>query len=313
MKSSTLRVGLSGRLGNNIFQLINSIIYCHIHQIEEIIFCSQGWHDCGDNLASFLVSSLFLPSGIHIRVEQTSCSSSDNHIMLDDQSLEFSISQYLSASSNLSLAKKDVVSFLSRISSIVCTQNSLEASDIPSSNYIVIHLRGDDVFGKGVPNHYRIPSGYAQPPFSFYTKVLNLILRSNSCPQVIILAQDQLNPVLQVLTDHLENIRVPFKIEFASLPRSFVILQQSKYVISSRGTFVPSILFCSNTNPNVYYFRDEECQYLGSLTSCFMQRYIVKDMLARYTCQGDWMCLPHQKKMMLKYPESALDQPQTIH
>ena len=105
-----------------------------------------------------------------------------------------------------------------------------------------------------------------------------------------------LNPVLQVLTDHLENIRVPFQIEFASLPRSFVILQQSKYVISSRGTFVPSILCCSSMNPNVYYFRDEECQYLGSLMSCFMQRYIVKDMLARYTCQGDWMCLPHQKR-----------------
>lgn len=315
MNASSLKVGLSGRLGNNILQLINSIIYCHIYKIKEIIFDSQGWHRCGDNLAAFLVSPLSLPSGIQIQtqISQSSSFGSDEYqIMLDDHVLENDIFHYLSDYNNLCLARNDVVSFLSRVFAQVQHLNDLEDIQIPSGSYIAIHLRGDDVFGRGVANHYGIPSGYVQPPFCFYKKVLNHIIQSKPQVRVVLLAQDDLNPVLQVLSDYLMGMDVLLDVEFASLPRTIMLLRHATEVISSRGTFVVANLAGARKYPNVYYFRDEECKYLGSLMSCFMKRHIVKDSLSKYTRQGDWMCLPHQIKMMLNYPGWALDPPQCL-
>jgi hypothetical protein len=306
--SSHLLVVLYGRLGNNIVQCINSIAACHIHKVKTIIYDFCGWGNTDDNLAVFLKDYIILPSGLSIHPYDSKLPHKDHLFMIGDPGLYILISKALQDSDMCTSIQKDVIHLLRNLFGSPQSCESADHGFSKKSPLAVIHLRGDDVFGKGVVSLERIPSNYVQPPLSFYLNSIEHILATRDC-RFVVISQDSLNPVLIQLANYLETCQIGDIFTALPLSRTLELIRSADYLISSRGTFIPSLLFSSFKHPDVYFFRDVELGYLSTLSQLFYRSHIIYDQLSRYIQQGEWMNLSFQHKMMLKYPCSALSSP----
>jgi len=307
-RSSHLHVVLYGRLGNNIVQCINSIAACHIYKINTIIYDFCGWGSTNDNLSVFLKDLIILPSGLSIHPCDSKLPPKDHLSMINDPGLYSDISKALQDPGVCTLIQEDVIHLLRNLfdSPQSCDSDDLDFSK--NRPLAIIHLRGDDVFGKGVVSLERIPNNYVQPPLSFYLNSVEHILAKRDC-RFVVISQDSLNPVLIPLAYHLETRQIGDIFTALPLSRTLQLIRSADYLISSRGTFIPSLLFSSSKHPDVFFFRDVELRHLSIISQQMHSSYIIHDQLSKYIQQGEWMNLSFQHKMMLKYPCSALSSP----
>lgn len=150
--------------------------------------------------------------------------------------------------------------------------------------YVVIHIRSGDTFRKKRPHVL-----YTPPPLSFFEYVLN----KHDYKKIIILCEDKVNPLVDKLLGMYENSTYSKN----TLEEDIRILLGATNVISSVGTFVPSLMLLSD-NIKYHYSVDHTEQQLGDY----------------YSFMKPWKNTPQQRAFMLNYkiPESFEISPNAI-
>jgi hypothetical protein len=116
------------------------------------------------------------------------------------------------------------------------------------SDTLVIHIRSGDIFNPGAHGFY------VQPPFSFYTKVIDEMKYEKIH---IVTEPDLRNPAIRLIKDKYPNttIQTSSVIEDCS-----VVLQASHFLCNSQGTFGHMLALMSKNIKNLYlpyYFKPE--------------------------------------------------------
>ncbi|MDA7814738.1 hypothetical protein N8964_00725 [Pontimonas sp.] len=165
---------------------------------------------------------------------------------------------------------------------------------------LTLHLRGGDIFG---PRPHR---KYGQPPWGFYKKILEL---SPGWEEIRVVTEDSENPCLALIVDWCYENGRPVKVLGANIDEAVVEIATARNLVTSRGTFVPAIVFMYPADRNVFYFGAEpHALYHSSGTSVF----IVEDLRGFYeedVLRGNWSNTGHQRFMMKHYGSAGLSSP----
>lgn len=160
---------------------------------------------------------------------------------------------------------------------------TIPKSDTYSEKDLIIHIRSGDIFG---PEPHPI---YAQPPLDFYKKVIE----SNDYTRIILVAEDKGNPCVDALLNLYED-RTEYKQQ--SLEEDIEIILNAKHIVSSFGTFIPTLSVMSNNMLKVYtMFGFNEYKATPSIQLVY---YDYKDYRNSIL---PWKNTEEQRKIMLEY------------
>jgi len=303
-----LRVSLSGRLGNNIIQLAHSIAVCNELNISQLHYDAVGWKDVGDNIAAYYrKNAIVLPSGLKLEFVDSGRRRDTGTILMGDDLYTHSVGLLINKGRRLGATKRDLAFALEYLLDHDEPGSQMGGVNTHHREHVVLHVRGNDVFGEGVPTASRIPTDYAQPPSSFYLLALeDIFAQIKSEPLVTLLSQDNLNPARQDIERFLISKGVEFNTRSPDMKTAARSVRRATYIIASRGTFVPGLRLGTRTKCCLYYFRDIELNHLAKIKNSHEEIRVVEDTLGKYTKRGDWMALREQVKMISAYPSSAL-------
>ena len=161
---------------------------------------------------------------------------------------------------------------------------------------LAIHLRGGDVFGP------RQPRAYGQPPLSYY----ELVLRSAPWKEVVLVHQDESNPVLPGIRDLCRKLKIEVKTQSGTVLEDIGTLLRAESIVAGRGTFVPAIANLSRYCTTVFFFEDK-CNLIPRRSGIRLIR--VADLEKNYKdaiLSNNWQNTPEQREMMTSYPLSSL-------
>ena len=116
---------------------------------------------------------------------------------------------------------------------------------------LVVHLRGGDVFGDPAP------SAYGQPPLSFYT----LVVSSRQWSRVVVVAEDDKNPVYGQLVSYLAEQGIPCERVSGDLLSDLHVLAGAQHLVVASGTFGRAVVVCSDEVRHVYEFEQTGVLY----------------------------------------------------
>jgi hypothetical protein len=169
-----------------------------------------------------------------------------------------------------------------------------EAPPLPMDT-LVIHIRSGDVFRER-PHH-----SLGQPPLSFYEKVLE-----HSRPQnVVLVYEDTLNPVIPNLQARLESLSIPYSIHSGDLRSDLQLLLSARQLVTGNGTFGQAVLVLSPHIERWYDFGEGKERFPTSRRRSVVS---ITDREGDYVAAlGRWENSPRQRDLMLEYPSSNLD------
>lgn len=161
---------------------------------------------------------------------------------------------------------------------------------------LAIHLRGGDVFGP------RKPRAYGQPPLSYY----ELVLRSAPWKEVVLVHQDESNPVLPGIRDLCRELNIEVRNQSGTALEDIRTLLRAESIVAGRGTFVPAVANLSRYCTTVFFFEDK-CNLIPKRSGIRLVR--VADLEKNYKVailSNNWQNTPEQREMMTSYPLSSL-------
>lgn len=161
---------------------------------------------------------------------------------------------------------------------------------------LAIHLRGGDVFGP------RKPRAYGQPPLSYY----ELVLRSAPWKEVVLVHQDESNPVLPGIRDLCRELNIEVRNQSGTALEDIRTLLRAESIVAGRGTFVPAVANLSRYCTTVFFFEDK-CNLIPKRSGIRLVR--VADLEKNYKVailSNNWQNTPGQREMMTSYPLSSL-------
>jgi tetratricopeptide (TPR) repeat protein len=165
---------------------------------------------------------------------------------------------------------------------------------------LVIHIRAGDIFEKEGGHPF-----YGQPPLAYYL----MILRQRPWRSVHVVYQDDANPVLQPLLDHLNAEGIEPRTVVTGRTSTIEFLLTAKTIVAGRGTFIPAVAGLSSNLRRLYSF--EKMTGLGGRWDDppGIEQIVVIDDPGDYRraiMSRNWENRPDQLELMLHYPESAL-------
>jgi hypothetical protein len=301
-KMRPLRIQLYGRLGNNILQIINAISLSHLVGNVHVYYDYGSFSDTMDNISCILGSqSLLLPDGITIHTGSFCFSAAGLgvHTLMDSTHVDSLVEHSIEASAP---CRNGILSFLAAVRN--------EIADFSSGSQLVLaHIRGGDVFAnESKATNAVVPRAYTQPPLSYYRVAIREIQGLYPEAGLFIQAQDSCNPVLEPLRRCLaHNKSISSASHSSALGNALCNVLSANHLISSRGTFIPSLALLSANCKTITFFRRPELPYLASLFALLgISVYVIADMAGMYTPEQEWFNLACQRKIMTKYPASFL-------
>lgn len=175
-----------------------------------------------------------------------------------------------------------------------------------SSNHgriLTIHLRSGDVFSEASPY-----DKLGQPPLSYYIMAIE-----HYAPEAVLMVhEDNLNPVIQLLQDYLNDRGLPNSSASSGDLRSDVLaIAHASALVMSRGTFAKGIVALRDTLKTCYLFCEQYCSEIDQVSG-FVDASV--DLYNIYDANGDyardvlfsWAGSDHQKQMMREYPREHL-------
>jgi len=148
---------------------------------------------------------------------------------------------------------------------------------IIKSNDLLIHIRSGDIF-KNNPH-----GGYTPPPLSYYIHIID----TNTYNNIYLIAENKANPCIQRLLDLYPNI----KFTEQSLTLDLELVLGAQNIVSSVGSFIPSILQLSPRSHNVYS---------PAYDNQNINKYNIK--LGKYkTLMSPWKNTPTQRNILLTH------------
>ena len=161
---------------------------------------------------------------------------------------------------------------------------------------LTIHVRGGDVFSDN-PEEL-----YGQPPWAFYQRVLE----SQKWNRVIMVTEDEANPVVTRITDWCVLRGTPLRRTGDSFTSAIEAISQGTHLVGGTGTFLGAIIYLSGGTRVLYQFEVD-----GSPFICHKQVSVltVRDEAGEYVesiMRGNWKNTPVQRDLMISYPLSKL-------
>jgi hypothetical protein len=109
---------------------------------------------------------------------------------------------------------------------------------IDFQNTLIIHVRGGDSM-KG--NHL---INFKHPPYYFYKK----IIEENIFENILLVIEDQSNPIIQKLLNNYKNIKITFNDQY----EDFKIIMNAHHFVNSSSSFSSSAILFNNNLKNFY-------------------------------------------------------------
>ena len=165
-------------------------------------------------------------------------------------------------------------------------------------NCLTIYLRSGDVFSHKPEPHY------AQPPWAFYEKVLEF----KPWTRVEIVAEDRGNPTHGPILEWCRDRGIPVNVLGAKLEDAVEAVVRSTHLISARGTFVPSLLYLTDDDKEVFQFHDDKNSLMGGRN---LTLWRVTDNDGDYVASvmsNNWANSEAQRALMLEYPADSLSE-----
>lgn len=165
----------------------------------------------------------------------------------------------------------------------------IKADNILLNNYLVIHIRSGDIFKK------KIRTNYKPPPLAYYEE----IIEKTNYENIIIVCEDDRNPVLYKLIEKYKNI----KWKKNTLEEDIKIILSAKNIVTSVGTFIPSLLLLSE-NVNKLYLSSNPRKLKEYLLLLDNLEHIYFNYNDYYRKIKKWKALNHQKKFLINYKKN---------
>jgi hypothetical protein len=163
---------------------------------------------------------------------------------------------------------------------------------------LTIYLRSGDVFSHNPEPHY------AQPPWAFYEKVLEF----KPWSRVEMVAEDEGNPNQVPILRWCQERDIPVDVIGARLEDAVQAVVRSTHLISARGTFIPSLLFLTDDDKEVFQFQDDKNPLM---TGKNLTLWRVTDNDGHYVAavmSRNWANTEAQRALMLDYPGDSLSE-----
>ena len=167
---------------------------------------------------------------------------------------------------------------------------------------LTIHIRSGDIF-KG-----KVHPGYGQPPLCYYTESID-----HFKPDLVELVyENDLNPTIPALINHLESKSIKFNIfSSGNLRDDINVLLRAKALVVGMGTFARGILTLSENVETFYSFQKGFTESFMSSESIKLnsEGIIIFDKNGLYKTKilsGNWSNSLEQRKLMLQYDKENL-------
>jgi hypothetical protein len=258
-----------GRLGNNIYQLLNILKNADVNNSEininkleldaliNINKIQESFKQKCDNIISN-----FMPKDLHL-----------------DQKRDINISSFFE------IAKKYILPNLN-----INTQPL-------NSKICCIHIRSGDIFSEqGCMN-----PDYIQPPLAYYKKIIS-DLEDEYDKFILVTESDQKNQCIKSLLNWNPKIELHSKDKI----QDYSILMRSQTLILSRSSFSDTVVFLSQNIKNVYFWNYNHCfsDEKQLPTRINFHPYILKD---NYIAMGNWKNNLQQLELIKNYPVSKVE------
>ena len=216
---------LTGRLGNNIIQLVNII---HIAIAYK--------HNIKINVKN--------PNFFDLTVIQKYFSKYDNSEIITDNYDFFYICK-LPFSDDILLQNIEERNKILKEAFLINNIKKLPENDL------VIHIRSGDIFGS-TPH-----INYVPPPLCYYTKEID----KYKYEKIHIICEDTINPVVNKLLKLYKNAIY----EKNTLEKDIRIILGATNIIYSVGTFIPSLMLLSSNIKNIYGYPVQNFEGLNNI------------------------------------------------
>ena len=149
------------------------------------------------------------------------------------------------------------------------------------NNDLLLHIRSGDIFQDENPH-----PAYLTPPLSYYKN----IIEQNNYENIYLIAEDTLNPCINRLLELYP--KIIFKKQ--NLKKDVIMVLSAVNIVTSFGTFIPTLLDLSNNIKNVYcpsffVYRNANC-----ITH-------TTELTEYYNLMMPWKNSPEQIEKMLNY------------
>jgi hypothetical protein len=240
-----------GRLGNNIIQICNAI-HIALYYKEQIQLPPHTFFNTN------IIKEYFKNNNNKLKIENNISNLYHRHLLKDIPNEVFEIN----IEKVHNLLKK----------AFIIKQNEFKKID---ENDIIIHIRSGDVFSNN-PH-----GGYTPPPLAYYTNILD----NNKFNKIIIVCEDKINPVI----DKLLKIYPNSVYNKNSLKDDIKIILGATTIISSVGTFIPSLKLLSDNIKKIYStsLYSEELKNYYLYNSPWKNTKFQRDLILNYKINGD--------------------------
>jgi hypothetical protein len=149
---------------------------------------------------------------------------------------------------------------------------------------VVIHLRGGDIFNENNP-----PEGRHQPPFAWYVTVLLHHEKKIGIDRIIIVFEDNKNPVVNALIKYTKHRNFSFILSSSTIEEDYRYLMGAKVLVPSWGTFCDPAVDLNSDLEYIYKYSDSH----------------VKPN--QYINRGEWRANQEQIRLMLDLPLDSIN------
>jgi hypothetical protein len=176
-----------------------------------------------------------------------------------------------------------------------------DPGDVKYDDELTVHVRSGDIFTDPAA-----ASGYTQPPLAFYTLLVRHLIGQGRISRVRLVFEDRANPCIGQVIAFLQEAGIPHRTQSGTLVEDLVALIDAPLLVFGFGTFGVAVGLLSRRIDTVFCFEGFNDSDYAELPS-IGRVVVVRDHAAGYTKVGDWSNSPEQRRLMLEYPESALE------
>jgi hypothetical protein len=255
-----------GRLGNNIRQLINVI--------------SIGL----ENNYNIIIPEHKFFNKTEIIINKNNIINKDTQILSDTEGENFFYTNKIMKFGNdwKINFKKNFPKTINIIRDLfIIKYNDLEKLD---KNSLTIHIRSGDLFDP-FPH-----SEYIVPPLSYYINIIEQYVNSG---EIYLLAEDRKNPVINILL----KLHPKIKFKISTLEEDVKMVLRSINIVSSFGTFIPSLLLLTDYTQKVY----TPSYIKNNFTDYYINNIISIDLDDYKNKIGKWKNSPEQREILINY------------
>lgn len=278
MNADVAITGWSGRVGNNLLQVLKALLY---------------GDRVGGRIAVPATNNPVLRP-VANRAYNDTGSPRDNVVkrpfFYDRDVSDISIPSPISINTLRTVAEKYAIT-----SSIQNHLAPFSSSIRNDDNDLHIHIRSGDIFSSSNPH-----PNYWQPPLLFYRRIIDEHLQrfGASVPIVIVTEKDERNPCINKIRRMYSSARV----QTTSVEKDFATLVHAKHIVCSVGTFstMAAVLSDSVKTVHIPYWTSRPCPNSFVLGYAREGTTVMEYTIDHYAMQP-WRNARHQRQQMLYY------------